>query len=417
MKLVKRLGLCVAAVALVSTPAFSGGVPVKDAKHIQQKSKAKGNLQGTSSRRKTTSKSTAGVGCSWRRSPAQAIKDRADVAAKVASTCKAQGVDPALALSIAYQESQFNQNCTAPTTPHSGGERAEGVMQVLPATGRRLFKKAGLGAYNGQNEDQNILAGCMYLKEGLKITNGSAYHTAGGYHAGYGSKVWSQNKAIPTSWPKTLNYANTVNNKWMPFFSKQTGGLGGGAVAVDQFKADVAISGQNGIEAMTAESATYAQRLSEESQNIGKFDSEMTEWQTNSKIKLFNAQGANQLIQALTLLAQFKQLDAVVDSFGDSSGSELVTQTNKPVAQDDDVRVVYDQVEGRWKLIRADGSWSYIDMDMPETVALVPTAPVIVASGNAGSTSTGQPTAAASVASAAPQPISAASRVSALLAD
>jgi hypothetical protein len=229
--------------------------------------------------------------------------------------------------------------------------------------------------------------------------------------------VWSQNKAIPTSWPKTLNYANTVNNKWMPFFAKQTGGLGGGAVAVDQFKADVAISGQNGIEAMTEESATYAQRLSEESQNIGKFDSEMTEWQTNSKIKLFNAQGANQLIQALTLLAQFKQLDAVVDSFGDSSGSELVTQTNKPVAQDDDVRVVYDQVEGRWKLIRADGSWSYIDMDMPETVALVPTTPVVVASGNAGSTSTGQPTAAASVASAAPQPISAASRVSALLAD
>lgn len=371
MKIVKYLASSLLAASLV-VPAVAD-VPTNDSNNIKQNSGTRNNANGQKKTRGNISASTAGVQCSFKRTPAKVLSDRADVAAKVASTCKAQGVDPALALSIAYQESQFNQNCRAPTTPNSGGERAEGVMQVLPATGKRLFRQNGLGTYNGgTNEDHNILAGCLYLKEGMKIANGSAYHVAGGYHAGYGSDVWRNNLSIPKGWPKTLNYAETVTKKWMPFFAGKTGGLGGGAVALDQFKANSVMSGAEGIESITQDAATMSTRLDEEAKNIGKFDSVLTEWQTNSKIKLFNAEMANQLIEALTLLAQYKMTQSAMSSGSESATSDLGSMPDRPTQTQSD-QIVYDQVAKRWKLIRADGSWAYIDVGMPETVALVPT--------------------------------------------
>lgn len=428
MKFVKH-----AAIALLSTTTLTftavADVPVADRKGTREKVGVSGNYSGQQSFRQGISKSTEGVRCSWERSPGKALADRADVAAKIANTCQKVGVDPAFALSIAYQESQFNQNCVAPKTPHSGGERAEGVMQVLPATGKRMFRKAGLGSYNGKNEDQNIMAGCLYLKEGFEITKGSRYHVAGGYHAGYGSKIWRDNLAIPKGMPKTLNYANAVNKKWLPFFEGKVGAYGGGSLALDEYKANVALSSAYSINAAEADSQTLSTRISEESQNIGKFDTEMTEWQTNSKVKLFNAQAANQLIEVLTLLAQFKQLEGAMDVGAESFTSELTSTVSTAVRRSDDLRVAFDTVEGRWKLHRADGSWTYIDANLPETVALVPTDPTVVATtqptsppvtatARATVTASTEPASApAAAAASATVGLSAAARVSALLAD
>ena len=338
-------------------------VPVRDRAKNTQLDQSRKNILDSVKTRAGTSKSTAGVKCSWGVSPENALSQRADVASKVASTCSSLGVDPAFALSIAYQESRFNQHCIAPTTPHSGGERAEGVMQVLPRTGQRMFSEAGLGAYNGSNEDQNIKAGCLYLAEGKKIANGSAYHIAGGYHAGYGSNVWRDNLKIPAGWPKTLDYAETVTKRWYPIFANGLQNYSGGRFASDQFQADGALSGINGIAALTGDQATLGARLDEQGRNIGQFDTERQEWVQNSRVRLLNGQATNSFVEALTLLAEFKMLAMSLQATNDSETSVLIKPTPvRPVITDPNVvDVVWDEHEQRWKVLNKDGSWSWLE--------------------------------------------------------
>lgn len=359
--------------ALAITIPAAADVPVKDKKNITEQKNTKKHWLQSVETRSGTSKSTAGVRCSWGLSPETALQKRSDVAAKVANTCSALGVDPALALSIAFQESQFNQNCVAPTTPHSGGQRAEGVMQVLPSTGQRMFTKAGLGKYNGKNEDQNIKAGCLYLKEGQRITNNSNYHIAGGYHAGYGSKVWRENLSIPKRWPKTLDYANKVNNRWYPVFSKSLNGYSGAAYNNQRIQADGAGSGITAIESITQDQSILQQRLEESSTNIGQQQTERKEWAHNSRIRLQNAQATNGFTEALNLLVQFKMLALLNQSSEESEGSSIVNPTPvRPRGIGDDVVLVWDAVEQRWKMLNADGSWSWIDTPGNEVVVINP---------------------------------------------
>lgn len=362
----------VLAIAL-TCPAYAD-VPVKDNKNIKEHKDTQKHWLQSVQTRKGTSKSTSGVRCSWGLTPEGALQKRSDVAAKVANTCSAIGVDPALALSVAFQESQFNQNCIAPTTPHSGGQRAEGVMQVLPSTGQRMFTKAGLGKYNGKNEDQNIKAGCLYLKEGMRITNNSNYHIAGGYHSGYDSKVWRDNLAIPGRWPKTLDYANKVNNRWYPVFNKSLNGYSGASYNNQRLQADGVGSGITAIDSITRDQSILQQRMQEQGQNIGQFPTERLEWVQNSRIRLQNAQATNGFTEALNLLVQFKMLALMNDSTNESEGSSLVNPIpTRPHGIGDDVVLVWDATERRWKMLNPDGSWSWIDTPGSDVVVIDPT--------------------------------------------
>jgi Transglycosylase SLT domain len=356
--------------ASVMTPlAAHADVPVKDRRNRTEHTGANSHWLDTVKTQKGTSQSTKGVSCSWRITPENALKQRADVASKIANTCKSVGVDPAFGLSIAYQESRFNQNCKAPTTPHSGGQRAEGVMQVLPSTGRRMFRQNGLGFYNGTNEDHNIMAGCLYLAEGAKVANGSKYHIAGGYHAGYESSVWRNNLAIPKGWPKTLNYAETVTKKWYPYFGSSMRGYGG-RLAADQLAANGLLSGAAGLASMQSDQAMRQQRMQEEGENIGQFDNERLEWGTNSKIRLLNADATNGVVEALAMLAQFKMLAASLDLSDESEGTAIYTSTPEPARRPDDVQVVWDAAERRWKILGADGTWRWADVSEPALIEL-----------------------------------------------
>ncbi|GGB09377.1 hypothetical protein GCM10011491_41690 [Brucella endophytica] len=323
--------------------------------------------------KKGQSESTKGVACAWGLSPKDALAKRADVAAKIANTCSSVGVDPALGMSIAYQESRFNQNCVAPTTPHSGGERAEGVMQVLPRTGQRMFTKAGLGTYNGKNEDQNILAGCLYLKEGSQIAGGSNYHIAGGYHSGYDHKVWREQTAIPGSWPKTLDYANKVSNRWYPIFSKSLGGYQGGRFSMDELNVNTVGAGQAGITQIQQNTATMTQRIAEQAAAVGTTETDIQSWDRNSQARLLVAQNWNGLNEALALFMLYKQVALMSDLTDDSETSALTNSVKKPRRRKDDVKAVYDQLERRWKILGADGTWRYVDEQTGETVKMVPT--------------------------------------------
>lgn len=64
---------------------------------------------------------------------------------------------------------------------------AQGLMQLMPATGRELFKKAGLeGEYNPNDPEQNVMLGSMYLKQLLEQFDGDIELALTAYHSGPG---------------------------------------------------------------------------------------------------------------------------------------------------------------------------------------------------------------------------------------
>ncbi|WP_370169271.1 VirB4 family type IV secretion/conjugal transfer ATPase [Sinorhizobium fredii] len=369
----KKRAFVIAAVSATGITGAVAQVPVTDAPVEKEAATEKNHWLESVEIKQGQSESTDGVACAWGLSPKEALAKRADVAAKIANTCSSVGVDPALGLSIAYQESRFNQNCLAPTTPHSGGERAEGVMQVLPRTGQRMFTKAGLGAYNGKNEDQNILAGCLYLKEGSQIAGGSNYHIAGGYHAGYDHKVWREQTAIPGSWPKTLDYANKVSNRWYPIFSESLGGYQGGRFSMDTLNVNTYGAGQTGLNQIQQNTGTMTQRISELAASVGSTETDIQSWDRNSQARLMVSQTWNGLNEALALLMQYKTTSITSDLTDESETAALTDWTKKPSRKSDDVKAVYDQQERRWKILGADGKWRYVDEQTGKLVELVPT--------------------------------------------
>jgi len=64
---------------------------------------------------------------------------------------------------------------------------AQGLMQLMPETGKELFKKAGLkGKYKPFDPEQNIQLGTMYLKDLLEQFDGNAPLALTAYHSGPG---------------------------------------------------------------------------------------------------------------------------------------------------------------------------------------------------------------------------------------
>ncbi len=86
--------------------------------------------------------------------------EQVEYAMKVRLAAEAAGVNPTLALAIAYQEGKFR-----PNTPR-GADGEVGMMQIKPATAAGL----GYSMKDLMNPDKNIEAGVKYLKEALDVT-------------------------------------------------------------------------------------------------------------------------------------------------------------------------------------------------------------------------------------------------------
>lgn len=109
---------------------------------------------------------------------ARPMPSRAAVRAEIAATARRHGVDPSLALAVAYQESGFQQSVVSPVD-------ALGVMQVLPSTGAAVAAAMGrrLDLLNWQD---NITAGVVLLKQ-LRAATGDDAAALAGYYQGLGS--------------------------------------------------------------------------------------------------------------------------------------------------------------------------------------------------------------------------------------
>jgi soluble lytic murein transglycosylase-like protein len=84
------------------------------------------------------------------------VPSRPAVRTLIRRTARAVGLDPALALAVAHQESGFQQRVVSPAD-------AIGVMQVLPSTGRWVAREVVGRPLDLLDTEDNVLAGVALL--------------------------------------------------------------------------------------------------------------------------------------------------------------------------------------------------------------------------------------------------------------
>lgn len=96
----------------------------------------------------------------------------------VGQTARSMGVDPALAMAVAEQESRFDQQAVSPAN-------AIGTMQVIPASGLWASDLVGR-PLNLLNAQDNITAGVAILRQ-LERTSDDLETAIASYYQGQGS--------------------------------------------------------------------------------------------------------------------------------------------------------------------------------------------------------------------------------------
>ncbi|WP_203767584.1 lytic transglycosylase domain-containing protein, partial [Cellulomonas denverensis] len=106
------------------------------------------------------------------------VPSTTEMQAKVASTARQMGVDPALAQAVAFQESGFNHASVSPAN-------AIGTMQVIPTSGDWASTLVGR-ELNLLDPDDNVVAGVAILRQLLRSTGDTSTAIAA-YYQGLGS--------------------------------------------------------------------------------------------------------------------------------------------------------------------------------------------------------------------------------------
>ena len=120
-----------------------------------------------------TSRANAVFGNRW-------VPSRDSVAATIRATAQHWGVDPRLALGIAYEESGFNQRNVSTVG-------AIGAMQVMPSTGAFVGQAIVHRHLDLLNASDNATAGVALLAVLLRETKGDERLAAAGYYQGLAS--------------------------------------------------------------------------------------------------------------------------------------------------------------------------------------------------------------------------------------
>ena len=126
-------------------------------------------------------------------------EDQAQVALEIARKAKQMGIDPKLAVALAYRESRLN-----PSTKN-GTSGEIGLMQVMPATAKGM----GFSVEDLRDPAKNIEIGLTYLKQGLDKF-GDPMLAVAGYNAGHDHPYFTdpENKPLPDS---TKEYLREIN--------------------------------------------------------------------------------------------------------------------------------------------------------------------------------------------------------------
>lgn len=134
--------------------------------------------------------------------PAAAHRSAGNIQGLVAHTASSMGVDPALALAIAEQESGFN-----PSVVSAAG--AMGVMQVMPGNEGWASDLAGR-PLNLADAGDNIAAGVAIIGQLISATGDTDTAIASYYQGQYGVQAHGM-------YPETVNYLTQVRARMASF--------------------------------------------------------------------------------------------------------------------------------------------------------------------------------------------------------
>lgn len=109
------------------------------------------------------------------------------------------GVDPYLIFCVIEHESQFKTRALSP-------KGAQGLMQLMPATARRL------GVRNAFDPAENIMGGTRYLKELMGMFGGRMDLVLASYNAGEGA-VMKYGRTVPP-YRETRNYVKQITKRY-----------------------------------------------------------------------------------------------------------------------------------------------------------------------------------------------------------
>ena len=129
-----------------------------------------------------------------------------DVARLVDAVAPSSGLEPQLLLAVISAESGFRAKAVSP-------KGAQGLMQLMPATARRL------GVADPFDPEQNVRGGARYLTELLRLFNDDLRLALAAYNAGEGA-VMRYGRAIPP-YPETRQYVARVMERYTALRSLQ----------------------------------------------------------------------------------------------------------------------------------------------------------------------------------------------------
>jgi hypothetical protein len=122
-----------------------------------------------------------------------------DVARLVDAVALSYGLEPALLLAVISAESGFRSKAVSP-------KGAQGLMQLMPATARRL------GVRDPFDPEQNVRGGARYLNELLRLFGNDVRLALAAYNAGEDA-VMRHGRAIPP-YPETRQYVTRVLSRY-----------------------------------------------------------------------------------------------------------------------------------------------------------------------------------------------------------
>ncbi len=139
----------------------------------------------------------AAAGAAWRENGWTSGNDRIDRLIKM--NAARFGVDPYLVFCVIEQESRFKQYARSP-------KGAQGLMQLMPATARRL------GVRRPYDPAENIMGGTRYLKELMTMFNGRVDLVLASYNAGEGA-VMKYGRNVPP-YRETRDYVKKIGKRY-----------------------------------------------------------------------------------------------------------------------------------------------------------------------------------------------------------
>jgi soluble lytic murein transglycosylase len=130
------------------------------------------------------------------------------------------GLDPWFAYAVMREESWFDASAVS-------GAGALGLLQIMPATGRDLARRAGIDGFEREDlfrPETNIRLGTRYLSELLRDLDGEPALALSAYNAGKGNALrWRKDRSAPfdadtyvagITYTETYGYVQKVTRSW-----------------------------------------------------------------------------------------------------------------------------------------------------------------------------------------------------------